>query len=210
MTVNTYIFFGLTISDIPLHVCLYTSNLPAFYSPPPDFFNPFSGTCACILPLQNFASLLPHPNNILSLKPFLCTLFHFCLITYLLPTPQYIFVSLVHGLTNDISYPPPPPRIFDFLLWFPYTFKYTTYIIIFDSLYHHHHPDFLSLNPFLYSHLPYISPMDNGGNPPPPPLSPPPSPGFFFSLGEGRILYGIAQYISDFLVLFLEGISGFS
>ena len=135
----------------PPHVFLYTSNLPALYPPPPRFFLTLFFWYMCMYPppTKFFSSLLPHPNNILSLKPFMCTLFHFCLITYLLPTPQYIFVSL----------PPPPPRIFDFLLWFPYTFKYTTYIIVFPSLYHHHHPDFLSLNPFLYSHLPYISPI---------------------------------------------------
>ena len=79
-------------------------------------------------------------------------------------------------------------------------FENTAYIIIFASLYHRHHPDFLSLNPYLYSHLPYISPIIN--------VTPPRF--FLFSLGEGRIVYGIAKYISDFLVLFLEGIAGFS
>ena len=122
----------------------------------------------------------------------MCTLFHFCLITT--NTPIHFCLITTH---------PPPPTPLDFLFSFVTLSLSSTCIpptLLFLPHYTTTTPDFLSLNPFLYSHLPYIFPHYMY----PPPLD------FLFSLEEGHILYGIAQYISDLLVLFLGGIAGFS
>ena len=100
----------------------------------------------------------------------MCTLFHFCLIT----TNTPIHFCLI---TN-------PPTPLDFLFSFVTLSLSSTCIpptLLFLPHYTTTTPDFLSLNPFLYSHLPYIFPHYM--------YPPPPTRFFVFFRGGAHIIW---------------------